>query len=393
MRVSSNQPMRGSPDRVVDFDLHGVVRIRLVNPGTRDYQDMVRRLGAPLAVAEGVPDITIRFEENLSSGSMKYVGLNFAGYTDDSFYLLDRQTGGVAARIPFELIGGPYEMVSRKGAGSVPLFSDLIRSAFLAKDYVPLHASAFVYEGVTVLVTGWAKGGKTESLLGFVNHGAQHVGDEWVVLSPGGEKVLGLPVRITVWEWQFKYVKNLLPKLGFSRTLMFKAVHLLDALHRVSLKASRGTSESHDAFGEIVSFLKRGLKIRELPEKLFGNKVRREPSNLDRLVLTVSHSEDEIRVEPCDPVQVALKAAASNEYEHGGFLDYYRAFKFAFPHRHNNFLETMSAIETSLLLRAVEGKIAYRILHPYPVSLDAMFEALKPICKPVRQRALVSEHT
>ena len=42
-----------------------------------------------------------------------------------------------------------------------------------------LHAASFVHRGHGVLVTGWQKGGKTETLLPFTPPPARLVADEW----------------------------------------------------------------------------------------------------------------------------------------------------------------------------------------------------------------------
>jgi len=54
----------------------------------------------------------------------------------------------------------------------VPHLLAVINLTALAKGVLPLHASAFTYRGLGVLATGWAKGGKTETLLEFAWLGA-----------------------------------------------------------------------------------------------------------------------------------------------------------------------------------------------------------------------------
>jgi len=54
-----------------------------------------------------------------------------------------------------------------------------------------VHASAVVYNGVGILMAGWAHCGKTAALLGFASKGAEYVGEEWVLLSGNGPKNAG----------------------------------------------------------------------------------------------------------------------------------------------------------------------------------------------------------
>src|SRR5207247_1046267 len=100
------------------------------------------------------------------------------------------------ARVDFRQIGGRCEIVSQSGLGPVPLLIGIVTVTALGKSFVPLHGSAFVHNATGIIVTGWAKGGKTEALLAFAEHGARYVGDEWILLSSDGRKVYGVPEHI-----------------------------------------------------------------------------------------------------------------------------------------------------------------------------------------------------
>ena len=87
--------------------------------------------------------------------------------------------------------------------GWIPLLISIINLTALKKHRcVPIHASAFVYKGTGVVVTGWIKSGKSEALLAFSQHGATYVGGEWVLLDPDGETMYGLPGTFRMWDWQ-----------------------------------------------------------------------------------------------------------------------------------------------------------------------------------------------
>jgi hypothetical protein len=94
----------------------------------------------------------------------------------------------------------------------------------------------------------------------------------------------------------------------------------------------------------------------------------------------MSHSEPRIVVTPCDSAEIARRMAHSNEYEEASLEQCYRAYRFAFPNRRNPYLESAPELRSSLLVRALEGKEAYQVLHPYPVSFEELFSHLQSLC-------------
>lgn len=366
---------------IVDFSLQGVVGIRLVNPPVGTARALSRRLGPPLSEPKADADIVIRFVENLTPPTLTYLGLNQAAFAGDAFYLLDEKDGQAQALIPFDAIGDQCEIICRRESRSVPLLFDIVRLTLLKKNYLPLHASAFLYEGQGILVVGWAKGGKTEMLLSFVSRGATYVGDEWLILSDDGRQMFGLPVPVSIWDWQFRYVPELLPAIGWQKRLFFKAVHLLEGLQRTSGNRVTNKVLPLALLDQALPYFKKGLRLRELPETFFGERVYKRPVVVDKLFLVMSHSSARIDVEPWDPLDISRRMAQSNEYEQTDFFSYYQAFKFAFPQRQSVFLDTASERQRSLMDRALTGKEAYRVLHPYPVSFTDLYETVRPYCE------------
>ena len=70
----------------------------------------------------------------------------------------------------------------------------------------------------------------------------------------------------------------------------------------------------------------------------------------------------------------------TNRYERWYFLKHYQAFKFAFPSRSNLFLEEIDDVEQRHLASALAAKAGYLVMHPYPVSLEALYQELRPYC-------------
>jgi hypothetical protein len=55
------------------------------------------------------------------------------------------------------------------------LLISILNLTMLAKGFLPMHASAFTYKNTGVVATGWAKGGKTETLFAFMANGAASI--------------------------------------------------------------------------------------------------------------------------------------------------------------------------------------------------------------------------
>ncbi len=366
---------------MTDFDIHGILRVRLVDPTPGDVATIVGRLGPPEEPTGQDPDITIRFDTIPPLPNLRYLGVNATGFTEEGFYLLSWKTGKIQARIPFEHIGNQCELVYQRGLGSAPLLDDILNFTLLRKNFLPVHASAFIYDGTGILVTGWTKGGKTEALLSFANHGAQYVGDEWVVLSSDGRTMFGLPFPITLWDWQFKYIPTLMPRVPLQRRILFKSIHCLDALYQALGPVKLRHVFPATALGEALPALRRQLKILVSPRSLFPNGGSGSRVTVDKLLLMMSHRSPRIELERCHPLEVAQRMKYSNETEQESLLGYYKAFRFAFPHLRNEFLETYKELQGALLSRALEGKEAFRALHPYPVPFDELFTSLRSVCK------------
>lgn len=375
-------------DRVTDFDraipepvttsdhsIHAVVDVRLVGSGAGalprpDY------LGPPCAPSGAEPDVVLNIDSAFAAPTLNHLGLNFAGYDDQDFYVLHWRTGQALARVPFECVGGPIIIDCHPDFLRHPVFRTILILTMVGKGHVPLHASAFRYQGEGVLVVGWEKGGKTETLLAFANEGAEYVGDEWVVVAPDGATMFGLPFEVTVWDWQFPYITEMLPNVSFSRRALFTAVHWIDAIHR-RLNAGRlGRAAPLELLGEALPSARRQLRIREHPSTLFQDKRHEGPTSLDRLVLVMGNDNPTIVVEPIDPQEIARRMPFSNMYEYSKLIEYHRAYRFAFPDRDDPFFDGLAARVGAALATAVEGKPAHRVVHPYPVALDELFRSL-----------------
>lgn len=362
----------------VDFDIQGVVGVRLIDPEPDDIKMVTRQLGLRRSPGLAEPDVIVRFTERLDTPNLTYLGLNKAGFSEEGFFVLGFKSGVVEARVPIETVGATCEIDCLHGLDEVPLLVDVVSLAFLKRDYVALHASAFLYDGKGVLVMGWEKGGKTEALLSFINQGARYVGDELILISGDGARMIGIPIPMAIWDWQLRFLRNIELPIGRIQRIAFWGIRSLDRLYKRLLGGRAGRTAPVRFLGRALPMLRRQLKSWHLPRKIFGDTMVTDELAPEKVFLLMSHSDEATVVDPCDPEEIAKRMKSSNEYERTRFFQFYRAFKFAFPDLRNEFLEGVDERQGSLLMHALRGKDTYKVLHPYPVDLDELYRRMRP---------------
>jgi hypothetical protein len=363
----------------VDFDIHGIVGIRLVNPSEIDIKNISRQLSHFKSELIREPDITIVYREKWDIGDITYLGLNEVGFNDGGFYILSSGKHPLKVKIPFEQIGTKCEIICEQGVVGIPLLNRIINITFLKKKYLPIHASAFSYNNLNVLIIGWTKGGKSEALFSFVNHGARFIGDETIMLSADGKQMFGIPVPVSIWEWQFSEIPELMPPLKMKQKILFSGIHFLDGIYNLSKSIKLHNNSFVSLLGDALPTIKKKLNIRVAPEKIFNGKLNWEKVKLDKIVLTMSYSQDDIEISECDKYELINRMICSNLDEFDSLYKYYSAFKFAFPGTQNEFLESIPDIYYELLPKAITGIESYKVLHPYPVSYEKLYGAMKSI--------------
>lgn len=363
---------------VLDYDVSGVVRLRVTHASRLDVGLMTRLFGPP-APASGEPDLTVRFSPEIVAAGLRHLGRNAAAFNDDDFFLLGPKSGRIDARIPFASLGQPCEIECRSGLGYVPLLFDAITLTCMRKGFVALHGSAFVHNGTGVLVVGWEKGGKTETLLAFVNHGARYVGDEIVMLAGDGSSMLGIPFPVSIWDWNFDQIPGLLPPLRARKKLLLGLVRGLVAVRDGHQRDRGDRTRVTRALDALIKPLRATLRIWAVPARLFEGRSWPGSAPVDVIVLSVSHDRPDVTVESCDPGEIALRMRGSNERERTTLLDHYRAFRFAFPHSPNALLDSLDEQQGALLRKALVGKTAFVVRHPYPVAFEPLYRHMAPL--------------
>src|SRR5918997_1422679 len=77
------------PGNAVDFDLHGLAAVRLIDASPADAAAVERQLGPLRATLDREPDLIIRFVPRLRvTEPIRLLGVGDAGFTDEGFLVL-----------------------------------------------------------------------------------------------------------------------------------------------------------------------------------------------------------------------------------------------------------------------------------------------------------------
>lgn len=365
----------------IDFNIHGVVGIRLINPSPRELRAARKQLGRPSRLPLINPDITVRFVEDLSASGIRFLD-DDRGFTDDGFFLLQEGTRRVKARIPFDRIGDSCEIVCRRRIDSVPLLMSIVGLTALKKGSIPLHATAVVYDSVGLLMAGWAHCGKTTALLGFASEGAEYVGEEWVLFCSNDQRMYGLvrPLELAPW-----HLASLSQVRGAVRLMNRCASHGIDVLHGLQ-KSIRGErirrSFAFRSFQRASMAL--GDRLRQvIPlSAIFRDRVCCTGASADKIFLFLSQEDQRIDVERITPFEMAARLTFLVQHELSTLLGHYAAYRFAFPSRRNEFIESSAEYSLAILDRGLHGRETYIVRLPYPHVFPELFNAIQLYCSP-----------
>jgi hypothetical protein len=368
----------------IDYDLHGLAGVRLLDAMPGDAGVVTRQLGLIQGTLAREPDIVIRFVDQLPiSSKIRYLGLDNAGFTHDAFLVLrSKHKSRAKVQIPFEQIGRQCQIVCERGLSAVPLLIPILNLTVLSKGALPLHASAFTYDGTGVLTTGWAKGGKTETLLAFMANGARYVGDEWVYLSDDGQRMYGIPEPIRLWNWHFRELPQYWALVGKGDRARLKVLNsLIQLMDRVVLSGMGRGFGPVKLMERLIPPLKRQLYVQLPPQRLFGQGVGPLVGTPEKIFFVASHEAPDITIQPIDSQEIAQRMVFSLQAEQMDFMSYYLKFRFAFPETPNGLIERAEELQREILTRVLAGKDTYAVYHPYPLSIPALFEVIRPFCK------------
>ena len=367
------------PPEQVDYKLHDFIRVRLLDASPQDVRIVTRQLGALQTPRHGEPDIVIQFVDFLPvSQSIRYLGVDDSGFTDDAFLVLrSKHKTRAKVQMSFSHIGQPpFQIICERGLPAVPLLIPILNLIALSKGVLPMHASAFRYQGQGILTTGWSKGGKTETLLAFMAKGAEYIGDEWVYISHDGRCMYGIPEPIRVWDWHLHDLPQCRAQIGRKEQMRLRLLKFM--LRSMEGAAAPKLGASRRFIGRLTPLVKQQLHVDIAPQQLFNQKMGTLADSLDKVLFVVSQESPEVTVRPIDPQEVAQRMVFSLQAERMDFMSYYLKFRFAFPEACNALIDHAEERQRTLLSQVFTNKETYAIHHPYPVAIPALFDAINP---------------
>lgn len=360
-----------------EFDLHGIVGVRVLDARPADAAVVARQLGPLPRRLERDPDIVIRFVDRIETGSrLRYLGAREIGWTDDALYVLKSRKESAMVRIPMDRIGGPCELVCERGLPAVPFLIAILNLTALVNGALPLHAGAFELDGRGVLVTGWSKGGKTELLMAAAGAGARYVGDEWVYLTADGQ-MHGIPEPVRLWDWHLAQLPEVRRTLGAGDRLKLGAIPALGRAERAMPGVVRRSAPGR-LLHRAMPVLEGQLHVDLPPDRLFGE-LGSLSGRLDHVLFVVAAAGPDITVGPIAPEEVARRMVFSLLHERLDLAALYQQARFAFPGLVNRHLEVVEAIQRERLLKILADRPAHVVTHPYPVDLEALLDAVRPV--------------
>lgn len=369
-----------------EIDVRGLLTLRLIGVDGRDAGAVERQLGLPSqpafeAQAAEEAQLTVRYVERLAArdGRLLWVGPPDLCWTEAGAAVIrGRGRARRWALIPFERIGGPLEIECERGIGRVPLLVSLLNLSLLARGIVPLHASAFILNGVGSVAAGWSQSGKTEALLAAMGAGATQVSDEWTYLAPDGQAYgLPTPIRLEPWHLRSDFVRERAAAATSRRRLLsLRAADRLAAgtsLRRMSLPST--------------GIVRRGRRLIgsdhvDIPaQTLFGPISCAAALRLERVYWLVPRAGDDrsvsgVGVESVTATETAARMALAHVHHRLEFLDAYWRHRYAFPERRSELVENMEGRERKLLEAALGSLPIYRLEHPPGVSFDELQKAM-----------------
>ena len=351
-----------------EFDVHGFAALRVVGGGPAEVRAVERVIGPFRRALDRSADVTVRFVDELPLDGVRLVGVDDAAFDERAFYVLaGPRSSRVVVRMPVESLGGPCEIVCRRGAAGVPYLREILNLTVLGNGAMPVHAAAFELRGVGTLVTGWSRGGKTEILLAAMAAGARYVGDDWVYVDAAGKRLHGMLEPLTLWDRDLVDLPGATDAVALPRRAVMSAV-------RAAVDAARRTDRG--SARRLAALLERRGSVRVPPDALFGSGACLLDTSFDRLLLGVSHAAPEIAVTQGDPEEVARRMAPCLAYEHRELIALRQKFRFAFPDAAAPGLDGLEAELRDRLLRVFRGKETHVVAHPYPAVVPAMSECL-----------------
>lgn len=371
----------------VTYDLHGVVGIQVVDGKRSDIRSLEGQLGLERTRLCRLPDLTIRYVDRIPlTGRLKYLAGD-AAFAGDAFVLTAGRAGPPVALVPFADLGSNCELVIGRGLSVIPLLVPILNLTALWKGYLPVHASAFDFDGVGVLVAGGARGGKTGTLLAFMAQGATFVGDDWVLMREDGGAMYGLPAPMSVKDAYLRALPEFEARLDAVTQRRIRAMRSILSIERWAPNNSSGNSLVARARARARASLAARLTVRVSPRRLFGAATGECEGVPDIVFLARSVDSPRVTVRPVGSDDLASRLVPLLEYEWRELDQRYALFRSAFPEQRNGLVEAKGDFLRNGLATALGGKRTYEVCYPSPAPVNEIFRVLEPLITRHRSRS------
>jgi hypothetical protein len=373
---------------LADFEVPGVLRVRAHDASSDDLAAVARDVGSVRAATREPADVTVRFVDELSPASLRILDGGTMGYDAERVYFLEGTGYRAVAGVTLGERWGEAQIVCRHGARRVPFLSAAVDFAALARGWAPVHGSAWVTRGGSgVLVAGWARSGKTGALLEACEAGATPVGDDRVLLSRDGLRMIGLGRPIEVKRWHLAQLA--LPALG-GRPLGRVVAKGTSAL-AARLSSPRGREPGRKSARVGLAYKALGRLHTSSHIELDAQLLRSNPSALvearpDVLIILETHRNSSVLTERADSHAVPSRLAAQMTSELMPALRAHVAFEYARPGRGWKDVGRAPAVARELLSEATRGVPAFLVRHPYPCSLQELGDVIREAAAAAPQR-------
>ena len=367
-----------------EIDVRGLLTIRLDGAGVADVRAVERQLGLPARPLAAPPaadaDLTIRYHDRLALGKQRRrVGPPDVSWTEAGLAVSTRRPGPAKwALVPFEQVGRQTAVDAERGIGAIPFLATLLNLTLLTRGVLALHGSAFIYRGVGVVAAGWSGSGKTEALLAATSTGGTMVADEWSLLTQG-RTVFGLPTRVSI---EPHHLSGRLRNQDAATPGARWALRRAGAVSRV-LNTFPSRAIGRLPGGRLVHKAVTELGTASLaPSDLFGTAGCAESLSLERVVWMVPRdagagTEAGLELKAVSTADLARRMAVAHVHHRLSFLDAYWRFRYAFPDRVNDLVESMEQRERELAEVLLAEVPAFLLEHPAGAAPATLVGALR----------------
>ena len=326
-------------------------------------------------------DVTIRFVNHIPFRDQLRVA-PFATFDGTRFCFRDKY--GKRAIIPFHKLstGEPIEIVAEKGIIASNFYEIIIRliirHKLLQKQIVFIHASGIVLNGSGVIFPAWGGTGKTNTVINFLQDGAQYLGDDLILASADGN-LFPFPEQISMFDYNFAAFPDLRKTLSYKKLGLFtfkKSVETIDnILSNVLSQAS-----TIKAVSNRLTLLSKSLVSTPMSHsKLSTAGVPKTSTPLSRIIFLSKGDVVRPITNKINAETMAYKMAACLEFEHLFHTRIIDAFGFADPQSHElNFSDTFQQ-EKKILTKVFSGKQITHITLPLQMDNKKMYMFVKTL--------------